>query len=292
MLLKGFAMAGRRGTKRGRGKRRSAVLGAAASAALAFGIGPLGGAPLAHGDIVDVVMDPIIQPVQQVLAGVGDAMSVIDPTVVLDSVAGLDPATVLAGLDLGAVVDPATVLSATDVSAVVDPSVVLSGVDVAGGMDLGAVTEAASPLAAGSDPLGVAAFGHGEWLNDNIYPLLHADMERWIDSPFGTRVDDFLNHWSGHFLIGNGTDGTAADPDGTNAGLLFGDGGNGYGPDGNGGDAGWIMGNGGNAGSASDSGYSELGASVSGDHSAAAADHGGSAAADPRPIAAPAWIIR
>ena len=91
-----------------------------------------------------------------------------------------------------------------------------------------------------------------------MYLPLHADMERWIDSPFGTRVDDFLNHISGHFLIGNGVDGTAADPDGGNAGLWFGDGGNGYGPTGDGGDAGWIMGNGGDAGSATDGGAAAL----------------------------------
>ncbi|MFZ1162394.1 MAG: hypothetical protein WAO18_09080, partial [Mycobacterium sp.] len=252
---------------------------ATAGAALGFGLGPLAGAPSAHADILDVVVDPITQPLQQALAGVGDVVSAIDPSTGLDALAGLDPAAVLSSVDLSGVVDPASVLAGVDVGAVVDPSAVLSGVDVTGGLDVGAVTDVAGPLQAASDPL-VASWGHGEWFNDNVYPLLHADMERWIDSPFGTRVDDFVNHVSGHFLIGNGTDGNAANPDGTNAGLLFGDGGNGYGPDGNGGDAGWIMGNGGNAGSASDSGFSELGADpagVSADPTVMGADHSAAA---------------
>ncbi len=72
-------------------------------------MGPLGSAPPAHADVLDVVVDPITQPLQQALAGVTDAVSAIDPTTGLDALAGLDPAAVLAGVDLGGVVDAGSV---------------------------------------------------------------------------------------------------------------------------------------------------------------------------------------
>ena len=140
--------------------------------------------------------------------------------------------------------------------------------------------------ASSSDPLATTAAAHGEWFNDNVYVPLHTDMEDWINSQFGTRVDDFINTVSGHDLIGNGVDGTAADPDGGNAGLLFGDGGNGYGPTGDGGNAGWIMGNGGNAGEATDGGAGTVSADPSATTAAdpasgaASSDSSGAAAAE------------
>ncbi|MFZ1164726.1 hypothetical protein, partial [Mycobacterium sp.] len=115
-------MAGRRGCKWSRGSRQAAArrrgvgLGASACAFLAFGLAPLASTPPAHADVLDVVVDPILNPLQQALAGVGDAVSLIDPTAGLDAVAGLDPAAMLSGLDFGVVVDPAAVLSGVDVA--------------------------------------------------------------------------------------------------------------------------------------------------------------------------------
>ena len=60
-------MAGRHSSKRnqrsGRAtarRRRVVGLGGGAGAVLAFGMGPLGGAPTAHADEFDVIIDPII----------------------------------------------------------------------------------------------------------------------------------------------------------------------------------------------------------------------------------------
>lgn len=116
------------------------------------------------------------------------------------------------------------------------------------------LTTVASPTDLLANASAAASGLHGQWFDVQVYDPLHAGMERWTDSPFGTRVDDFINHFAGQDLIGNGADGTAASPDGGDAGLWFGDGGDGYGPTGDGGDAGWIMGNGGDAGSATDGG--------------------------------------
>ena len=84
-------------------------------------MGPLGSAPSAGADILDVVVDPITQPLQQAVAGVADAVLVIDPTAGLDAVAGVDPAAVLAGLDLGGLVDPGAVgVGAVDLAGSLD----------------------------------------------------------------------------------------------------------------------------------------------------------------------------
>src|SRR6202042_267971 len=93
-------------------RRRGVGLGAGAGAFLAFGMGPLASAPPAHADVLDVIVDPIVNPLQQAMAGVGDAVLALDPTAGLDAVAGLDPAAVVSGVDLGAVVDPSAVLAA------------------------------------------------------------------------------------------------------------------------------------------------------------------------------------
>src|ERR1700727_2363251 len=86
-------------------RRRLVGLSASAGAFLAFGLGPLASAPPVHADVLDVIVDPIAQPLQQALAGVTDAVSAIDPTTGLDALAGVDPAAVLAGVDLGGVGD-------------------------------------------------------------------------------------------------------------------------------------------------------------------------------------------
>ncbi len=74
-------------THRARGQRRGRVvgLGAVVGAVLAFGVGPLGAAPAARADVLDVVIDPILQPVQQALTGVTDVVSAIDPTTAMDA---------------------------------------------------------------------------------------------------------------------------------------------------------------------------------------------------------------
>ncbi len=104
-------------------------------------MGPLGSAPSAGADILDVVVDPITQPLQQAVAGVADAVSVIDPTAGLDAVAGVDPAAVLAGLDLGGLVDPG--------------AVGVGAVDLAGSLDVVPAGDVAGPSL--SDPLALAA---------------------------------------------------------------------------------------------------------------------------------------
>ena len=110
------------------------------------------------------------------------------------------------------------------------------------------------------------------WFTDYVYLPLHTDLDNWINSPLGGQVDGFINEVSGQYLIGNGADGTAADPNGGNGGLWFGDGGDGYGPSGDGGNAG-LFGNGGNAGDATDDGATLSAASgLSADPSAQTAD--------------------
>src|SRR5690625_5161401 len=65
------------------------------------------------------------------------------------------------------------------------------------------------------------------WAVD-LYGTLHAQVQSWITSPLGIQIDDAINDMSGQYLIGNGLDGTATDPDGGDGGLWFGDGGDGY----------------------------------------------------------------
>ena len=77
-------------------RRRGAGLVASASAFLAFGMGPLAGAPHADADILDVVVDPVLQPLQQALTGVTDVVSAFDPSTGMDALAGLDLSAVLA----------------------------------------------------------------------------------------------------------------------------------------------------------------------------------------------------
>uniref|UniRef100_UPI000A9C3788 PGRS repeat-containing protein n=1 Tax=Mycolicibacter icosiumassiliensis TaxID=1792835 RepID=UPI000A9C3788 len=86
-----------------------------------------------------------------------------------------------------------------------------------------------------------------------IYSPIHFGVEAWINSDLGELVNGWINQSSGLFLIGDGADGTALNPNGGDGGLWFGDGGAGWRSDdsalvgGNGGDAGWF-GNGGGGG--------------------------------------------
>jgi endoglycosylceramidase len=102
---------------------------------------------------------------------------------------------------------------------------------------------------------GAETFTTAELFQQYIYDPLHAGVESWINSPFGEQVDHLLNAASGQFLIGNGAEGTALDPNGGDGGLWFGDGGNGWDSDqpgmagGAGGDAAGFFGSGGEGGS-------------------------------------------
>jgi endoglycosylceramidase len=66
------------------------------------------------------------------------------------------------------------------------------------------------------------------WFQQDVYLPLHEAVENWIDSPFGQRVDDFINTVVGSYVIGDGTTGTEAHPDGGDGGWLLGDGGSGW----------------------------------------------------------------
>ncbi|ORA77750.1 hypothetical protein BST28_16755, partial [Mycolicibacter kumamotonensis] len=81
----------------------------------------------------------------------------------------------------------------------------------------------AAGLAAGSDPLEASdVFGL------DLYTVLHDQMQTWITSPLGIQIDTTINQLAGAYLIGNGIDGTADNPNGGAGGLWFGDGGDGY----------------------------------------------------------------
>ena len=92
-------------------------------------------------------------------------------------------------------------------------------------------------------------------VNALIYQMVHTTLETWIHNPLGAAVDGVINGISGQYLIGDGTDGTLAHPDGGNGGLLFGDGGKGF----SGVASGTVGGHGGNAGLIGDGGIGGAG---------------------------------
>ena len=234
-------MARHRDTKRNRRslhakalRRRVAGLIGSAGAFVAFGLGPLGVAPAAHADEFDVIVDPIIS-----------ALSSVDPALAADVSTVLGDVTTSSGwesvvADLGGV-DSALGAASSAASVVPDTS---------------SVASASADLGSSSDAAAVA------WFDQYVSVPLHTDMENWINSPLGEHVDGFINQVSGQDLIGNGADGTAANPDGGNAGLWFGDGGNGY-AGGDGGNGGFIIGNGGDGGNATDGGSGAAPAALS-----------------------------
>ncbi|HEU4363102.1 MAG TPA: endoglycoceramidase, partial [Mycobacterium sp.] len=123
------------------------------------------------------------------------------------------------------------------------------------------------------------------WFQEFVYTPIHDAGQDWIGSQVGSWVDDNLLNPIGQLLfdrdlIGNGADGTPADPDGGAGGLWFGDGGSGVdggtggdagmvgnggaggdgvegGAGGDGGDGGWLFGIGGNGGAAGNSGLQD-----------------------------------
>lgn len=125
------------------------------------------------------------------------------------------------------------------------------GLDSASTLDLAALFN--------GDELVGAAVGtdFADWFQNDFYLPLHAAMQDWIDSPFGSQVNDLINPlfaFGGSCgLVCNGVDGTETDVDGGNGGWIFGDGGTGWSSTeagvvgGAGGDGGWL-GNGGDGG--------------------------------------------
>jgi len=125
----------------------------------------------------------------------------------------------------------------------------------------------AAPPTAHADDLGI-----GDWIADlfgtgdvglatdtdtSFVEAIHTGIEGWINSDLGHQVDGVINLLAGQYLIGDGADGTATDPNGGAGGLWFGDGGDGWdatGTDHAGGDGGAALslfgygGDGGNAG--------------------------------------------
>ncbi|MBS9534046.1 hypothetical protein KIH27_10665, partial [Mycobacterium sp. M1] len=119
-------------------------------------------------------------------------------------------------------------------------------------VDSGGWLSPLSPLSPGDDLSGSAAStsdaGIFAELLTSFYTPMHDSIEAWIQSSTGQTVDAAINALVGSHMIGDGTAGTAADPNGGAAGWLFGDGGAGY--DGGGGDGGaaGFFGNGGDGG--------------------------------------------
>jgi endoglycosylceramidase len=221
-------MAGHRGSKKHqrtrnaklRTRRRSRVLGAgsAVGAFWAFGMIPLSTPPTAHADDF----------------GLGDLIS--------DVLVSASSATASAG-DVVADTSPAATQAALELSG--------QAFDHA----LAAVATTTNPLAElANAPVPETLTAEGLF-QQFIYDPIHTAIEDWINSPSGEQVDNLINTTSGQLLIGNGADGTPADPNGGAGGLLFGDGGNGYDESGNasvdggdGGNAQGLFGNGGDGG--------------------------------------------
>ena len=85
------------------------------------------------------------------------------------------------------------------------------------------------------------------------YNPIHTVAQAWITSPVGQQIDTALNTITGLNLIGNGTAGTAANPNGGCGGFFLGDGGVGWtstqaGIAGGAGGSAGLLGNGGNGG--------------------------------------------
>ncbi|MGB3331677.1 MAG: PGRS repeat-containing protein, partial [Mycobacterium sp.] len=78
------------------------------------------------------------------------------------------------------------------------------------------------------EPADVGAFDWTTMIDQWFYDPIHTSMEAWISSDFGEMVNGWINTSAGQFLIGDGADGTEANPDGGHGGLWFGDGGDGW----------------------------------------------------------------
>ncbi len=223
-------MAGRRSSKRdkrfnkatARTRRRLVGWGTGAGAVLAFGLSPLVGAPSAQADVLDVIIDPLINAIGGSLSGL------VDPLASLDLFGGANP---FASLDLSGLSLPALDLPALDAAGA-------SGLGT-GSLDSALQLPTESLVALSStDPLSAASSSStdlAQLYDTFFYEPIHTLDQAWIASPFGALVDNNLNAVYQDFggqgiLIGNGVDGTMADPNGGAGGLFFGDGGTGYDP--------------------------------------------------------------
>ena len=126
--------------------------------------------------------------------------------------------------ELDSIIDPIINAITGSLGSGVDP---VAGADLLGGLDLAGLGSSADALAAAgsSDP--------GSVLDELIYQSINQVGEAWIASPLGSEIDNTVINpiglaLFGQDLIDNGAAGTAADPTGGAAGLLFGDGGTGY----------------------------------------------------------------
>ena len=126
--------------------------------------------------------------------------TILDP--IINSLAGIDPTM---GADLLTVVDT------------FDPTFALDS-----------TATAATSLDAAATAATSTSIDYSQLFNEFIYTPIHTVDQAWINSSLGEQVDNALNQWAGVDLIGNGAAGTAADPNGGDAGLWFGDGGAGY----------------------------------------------------------------
>ncbi|TXI50180.1 PGRS repeat-containing protein, partial [Mycolicibacter arupensis] len=119
--------------------------------------------------------------------------------------------------------------------AVFDPDASWTGPDSASTLDLAALFSGGdlAALFDGADLPG-AAMGtdFADWFQSDIYLPLHAAMQDWIESPFGSQINGLINplfaFGGACGLVCNGVDGTETNADGGNGGWIFGDGGDGW----------------------------------------------------------------
>lgn len=186
------------------GYTRAIRLGTAVTTFITLGLSPLLRMPVARADGEDIIIDQII-----------DALSAVDPT------AGSDLDSWLASLD-----------AALQGAGSFDPSSLGGSLPA---LDSGSSVPSLADLGAASP---AAGFDLTSLYQSLFYDPVHAFDQEWIDGTtlLGGLTVDFdnaLNTFWGDIggpgiLIGNGVDGTAADPTGGAGGWLFGDGGTGW----------------------------------------------------------------
>ena len=228
-------MAGRHGSKRNhpsskakaRRRRRVIGLGTGAGAVLAFGLGPLGVAPAAHADGLDVILDPII-----------NSLSSVDPTL---------------GADVSAVLGDFT-SSWDSVGADLVGWIRRWGRPAAGPVWFPTLARRCrSADVSSADSSGALAQTlEQDWVTSQFGTQVDNAINSYADKVDPSLVGDSCG------LICNGADGesggTLTEADGQNGGVWIGDGGNGgtdaAGDGGNGGTSGDFGGNAGNGGAA------------------------------------------
>ena len=218
-----------------RRRRRAAGLGTAVGAFLAAAAmtsGPVVTASPAKADILDIIIDPIINPVMGAVSDTLAAMPAIDPLAGLDleslAGAGVDLSSLAgtSGLGLGPIdpamalpslpIDPALVMpslpvdqlaslaaaSAAPVADVTTPldvsGVAASAIDPAAALSAAATDPVSSLAAAAADPASAAGAAAdptsvAAGLDQAIYLPLHGLGEEWLNSPVGQFFDQYIN---------------------------------------------------------------------------------------------------